>query len=157
MLFPFVFVMWPLLELTLLIKAAAYIGVGNVLLIIIGTGVFGGYLAKIQGFLVIQKIQDDLRQGVEPNTAMLDGFLVLLGGFALILPGLITDCLGVILLIPPCRWLIRKALAWKVQDMVKNSQVITIKGFERRQGYYDVDARVKDVDALPLGADDKEN
>ena len=149
MLFLLLFIVWPLAELIILIKVGSLIGVGNLFLIIFGTGILGGYLAKVQGLLVVQKIQNNLNQGVTPTESMMDAFLVFLGGVFLILPGLITDCLGGILLIPPARWLVRQALQWKIKDMVKNGQIITVKGFERRQGYYDVDARVGDIERLP--------
>ena len=143
------FIIWPITELTLLIKVGGHIGTGNMLLIILGTGVLGAYLAKIQGLLVVQKMQNSLNEGCTPNEALLEGFLIFLGGVFLILPGLITDCLGMILLIPPARWVIRKIFEGKIKDMVKNGQIITAKGFERRQGYYDVDAKVHDIERLP--------
>ena len=50
------FTILPAIELALLIEIGSNIGIGNTLFIIISTGVLGAYLARLQGFLVFQKI-----------------------------------------------------------------------------------------------------
>jgi len=134
------FTVLPALELTLLIKIGTHIGVGNTLFIIIFTGVLGAYLARLQGFLVLNKIQNDLNKGLMPSDQLLDGFLILVGGIVLLTPGFITDTIGFALLIPLTRSLLKKWLNHKMQEMVQNGQVTTFTPFNKQQnGYDDID------------------
>ena len=52
------FTILPALELAVLIEIGSRIGTGNTIFIIIFTGVLGAYLARLQGFLILQKIQN---------------------------------------------------------------------------------------------------
>ena len=85
------FTILPALELALLIKVGTHIGVGSTLLIIIFTGTLGATLARRQGFLVLQKIHNDLNHGIIPNSQLMDGLMILTGGILLLTPGFITD------------------------------------------------------------------
>ena len=93
------------------------------MLILIGAA--GAALARIQGFRVINKIQENLNRGVMPSEELIDGFLILLGGILLVSPGFITDVGGIILLIPWTRSLVKFFLRRKMAQMVKEGQVIT--------------------------------
>lgn len=121
------FTVLPALELWLLIKLGGVIGAGNTLLLIIATGVVGAYLARMQGFLITQKIQKEMNQGRLPTEEMLDGLMVLVGGIVLLTPGIITDCLGFMLLFPGTRVLIKMVVRSQMERMVKsgNAYVFT--------------------------------
>ena len=101
------FTVVPAVELILIIKVGEVIGAVNTLFFIIFTGVLGAYLARLQGFLLFQKINDNLNRGVMPTDEMLDGLMILLGGIVLLTPGFITDFMGFLLLIPLTRSLIK--------------------------------------------------
>ncbi len=101
------FTVLPALELAVLIHVGSHIGAANTVLVIILTGVSGAYLARLQGFIVIRDIQSRLEQGQMPTEQMIDGVLILVGGLLLLTPGFITDCLGILLLIPLTRSLIK--------------------------------------------------
>jgi len=118
------FTILPALELALLIKLGGHIGVGNTLFIIIFTGVLGAYLARLQGFLVLQKIQNELNHGTMPNAQLLDGLMILVGGIVLLTPGFITDTLGFILLIPWTRSLIKRWFRKKFENMISKGQAV---------------------------------
>ncbi|VAX35153.1 hypothetical protein MNBD_UNCLBAC01-1813 [hydrothermal vent metagenome] len=123
------FTLLPALELALLIKIGGDIGVGNTLLIIIFTGVFGAYLARLQGFLVLQKIQNSMNQGQMPSSELLDGLMILIGGIVLLTPGFVTDTLGFFLLIPWTRSLIKVWVGHKFESMIQKGQGINITSF----------------------------
>jgi len=118
------FTILPAVELILLIKVGSYIGAFNTLFIIIGTGIAGAYLAKIQGFFIIQKIHDNLNRGIMPNDELLDGAMILAGGILLLTPGFLTDFLGLFLLIPFTRKLIKFVIQKKINSMIKNGKII---------------------------------
>ncbi|MEW5800862.1 MAG: FxsA family protein [bacterium] len=103
----------PLLELALLIKVGALIGTLNTILLILITGVVGAALAQQQGLGVITRIREELIQGRVPSDELLNGICVLIGGFLLLTPGLLTDAMGFALLIPPVRELIKKYLRYR--------------------------------------------
>jgi UPF0716 protein FxsA len=98
-----VFLIIPLVELYLLIKIGGMIGALNTILIILITASLGAYMAKSQGFRVLHKIQEATNQGRMPGNELLHGLFVLIGGFALITPGLMTDAIGFSMLIPQIR------------------------------------------------------
>jgi len=116
------FTILPALELALLIKVGGHIGLGNTLMVIILTGVVGAYLARLQGFLVLRKIQDSLNQGQMPSAQLLDGLMILAGGILLLTPGFVTDALGFLLLVPWTRALIKMLLNKKFEAMVHKGQ-----------------------------------
>lgn len=97
----------PALELALLIKVGSHIGAVNTIILILLTGAAGAYLARLQGFLVLTRIQQSLRQGELPTDEMINGILILVGGILLLTPGFITDAFGFLCLIPFTRDLIK--------------------------------------------------
>ena len=98
-----IFLIVPLVELYLLIKIGEMIGALNTVIIILITASLGAYMAKSQGFHVLRQIQEATSQGRVPGNELLHGLFVLIGGFALITPGLLTDAIGFSMLIPQIR------------------------------------------------------
>lgn len=94
------FTVVPILELYLLIKLGEEIGAFNTIMIIIVTAVAGAWLSKTQGLAAIQNIRTSINSGRLPAMEIMHGFMILLGGFALLAPGVLTDILGITLLIP---------------------------------------------------------
>ena len=120
----------PIIELALLIKVGQYLGIGYTLAIVIITGIAGAYLAKLQGLLTLHKIQDDINQGKMPTDRLLDGVLILCSGILLLTPGLITDLIGFMGLIPFTRNLFKQWLKQKIKDMINKGRVITITSYK---------------------------
>ena len=104
------FTLMPLLELWLLFKLSALFGFWLTIAVVLLTGMAGAALAKWQGFLTMFRIQTDLRAGKMPAKAMGDGVLILVAGILLITPGVITDIVGLSLLLPPVRIGVREIL-----------------------------------------------
>jgi UPF0716 protein FxsA len=101
----------PLLEIALLIKVGALIGVWATLAIIVGTFFGGIALVQHQGFGVARRMMQTARSGEPPLEPMMESMLLWFAGACLILPGLITDSIGLLLMIPP----VRQAVAqWSV-------------------------------------------
>ncbi|MBF0387676.1 MAG: FxsA family protein [Candidatus Omnitrophica bacterium] len=97
----------PIAEFWVITRVGAVCGFWNTFLLLILSAVFGVHFAKIQGQAVLGKVQQCLAEGRVPNNEMLDGLLVFLGGVLFVIPGFITDGLGLVLIFPPTRWLIR--------------------------------------------------
>ena len=105
-----IFTIIPFIELSLLIEIGARIGTFNTIMVIILTGVIGAFMARIAGINVLFKIQENLREGVFPRDELFDGILVLIGGVLRLTPGLHTDALGFLLLLPFVQSLVRRWL-----------------------------------------------
>jgi UPF0716 protein FxsA len=117
------FTLVPLIELALLIKLGQYLGALPTIFLVIITGGIGVFLAKDQGLMVLSKIQYDLQQGILPGDSLLDGLLVLVGSVLLITPGLITDIIGFLLLLPFSRTVVRKFLKIKLRNLIDEGKV----------------------------------
>jgi len=106
----FAFILFPLLELALLIQVGSSIGVLATLLLILASAVLGGFLLRIAGPATAWRARARLLSGEAPEQEMLDGLLLALGGFLLLLPGFISDLLGLLCLLPFTRHLLRQRL-----------------------------------------------
>src|SRR5690554_4539994 len=109
------FICVPAFELYLMIQVGSEIGALNTILLIILTGFLGAALARSQGLELLFKIQNELNRGSLPAGALFQGFLLMLGGVLLIVPGFFTDIVGLAMVMPGTRSLmagvIKKVLA----------------------------------------------
>lgn len=114
------FTLVPLLELYLLIKVGSHLGAEFTILLIVLTGGVGALMARMQGFQVIVQIRERLQGGLLPADELLAGGLIVVGGLLLVTPGLLTDTVGLALLLPFVRsriveW-IKNFLRRKIQE-----------------------------------------
>jgi UPF0716 protein FxsA len=83
-------------------------------------------LAKSQGLRVLHAIQADLRAGRVPTGRLMDGLLVLVGGIVLLTPGLLTDVLGIVLLLPFTRARFMAGVRRRFERLVSAGEVNVI-------------------------------
>ncbi len=134
------FTLVPAVELALLIKVGTHIGAINTLMLIILTGLIGATLARLQGLLILERIQEQLDRGLMPTEEMLDGLMIFAGGIVLLTPGFVTDALGLILLIPLTRSMIKKGLKKIWTRALKEGQNITVySSGKKRSSFADDD------------------
>lgn len=98
-----IFILMPILDLYILVKASQSMGFGPTVLLIIATGIAGYYLAKSEGRLILKKINREMGQGNVPGDEILTGFCILVGGFLLLIPGIVTDIIGITMVLPGTR------------------------------------------------------
>jgi len=103
-----IFTVVPVVELLLLVELSTRIGFWPTIVLVIGTGFLGAVLARWQGWLTMLRVKNEMRQGIIPAQAIGHGALILIAGLLLITPGVLTDILGLSLLIPPLRKLLLK-------------------------------------------------
>lgn len=123
--FSVLFLVIPFIELWLLIKVGSAIGALATLLLLILSGFLGMYLLRHQGLATLAKFQRDMQAGQRPAKSLLEGMMMLLGGLLFIIPGFFTDIIGLILLLPPTRYLLVKLL-------LKNG-VVSVAGYQHTQ------------------------
>jgi UPF0716 protein FxsA len=105
------FVLVPLLEIALLIKVGQTVGLLPTLLLLIGGGLLGGLLLRWQGMSVLRDLGTTMGQGTLPGRALADTMLIGVAALFLILPGLISDGIAILLLLPPVRHAIYRLLS----------------------------------------------
>jgi UPF0716 protein FxsA len=109
----------PFVDFYVLVQVAGHIGFWNTLAIVLLTGAAGAEVVRREGRYVMRKIQSSVTAGEMSRNALEIGLLVL-GGFLLIIPGLITDVLGFLMIARP----VRERLAAKISDRSgKNSNI----------------------------------
>ncbi|XGI83400.1 FxsA family protein [Halorutilales archaeon Cl-col2-1] len=105
-----VFTVIPFVDLLLLLRIADVIGPVETLGVVILTGVVGAYLARSQGVQTVRRIQHRLQQGASPSDELTDGALIIAGAALLATPGLITDGVGFVFLLPFTRPPLRRVV-----------------------------------------------
>jgi UPF0716 protein FxsA len=105
-----VFVVVPLAELYVLIQVGQEIGALSTIGLLVAVSIVGAWLAKRQGVGVWRRIKAQIDAGQVPAAHLVDAVLVLVAGVLLLTPGFITDVLGILLLLPPTRALVRRML-----------------------------------------------
>ena len=105
------FTIVPLVELYLLVKMGTVVGVAPTVALVIFTGIIGAWLARVQGLGVVQRLGTDMAEGRLPTDALIDGLLILVAGAVLLTPGLLTDAVGFVLLVPRGRAVVRRIVA----------------------------------------------
>jgi UPF0716 protein FxsA len=138
---------WPFAEIGVYIKIGAQIGAGNVILAILGTGFLGMVVLRYQGFKAFNSMRADLARGALPTDSLLDSVLLFGAGVLLILPGLITDALGLLLLLSPTRWFIRYFFKGRITGIFQTGQFSSFTF--TTQGRGKSKSQVIDIEANP--------
>jgi UPF0716 protein FxsA len=124
------FIVVPLAELALLVKLGQWLGIWWTLALIVVTAFAGMAVLQRQGFQVMQRALDAVSAGRPPIGAVVDGAFLMLAGLMLIAPGLITDTVGLLLLVP---WIRHRVAAWSVRRTLRAGKVQVEVFAERRR------------------------
>jgi UPF0716 protein FxsA len=131
---------WPIAELFVAIQVADAIGILWTVILLVAGWPLGTWAVRSQGRAVWRRLTVAVSEGRPPGREVLDGALVLIGGALLIIPGFITDVLGILALLPPTRALLRGTLVRNIQSRL----VVQAVRFTDRP--YDVDSTARDLD-----------
>jgi UPF0716 protein FxsA len=123
MLFPLVllFIVVPIAELYVILQVGQAIGVLPTIGVLIADSVLGSVLMRSQGRAVWRRFNEALAAGRPPAREVADGALVIFGGALLLTPGFVTDVGGLLLLLPPTRAVVRRALVRRLAGRVVTS------------------------------------
>jgi UPF0716 protein FxsA len=108
------FVLVPFAELYVIWQVGNAIGLPWTIALLIADSLLGAWLLRHQGRAVWRRFNDILVQGRVPHREVVDGVLVIFGGAFLITPGFISDILGLLLLLPPTRAVIRRTVIRRI-------------------------------------------
>jgi UPF0716 protein FxsA len=123
-LIPVLLLFVPAIEIVVFIKVGQAIGAWKVIGLVFASAILGALLLRYQSIGVIRRLDRDLRQGRTPDASLFDGFLIVVGGVLLIIPGFVTDAVGLLLMIPLVRRLVRNFIKSRVM----------VKGFSSYRG-----------------------
>ena len=142
-----IFIVVPIAELALLIQVGELIGVWWTIALLIADAILGSLLMRSQGRTAWLRFNDAARAGRVPAREALDGALVIFGGALLLTPGFITDILGLLLLVPPTRALVRSVLVRRLAGrMIASVTRAPGPGGARPRRPHDVEGTAVDVD-----------
>jgi UPF0716 protein FxsA len=97
---PILLILMPVIEIAVFIYVGQAIGVWKVIALVILSAILGALLLRYQSISVLRKINRDIRQGKAPEAGLVDGVLIVVGAILLIVPGFVTDAIGLVLMIP---------------------------------------------------------
>ena len=117
------FIAVPVVELVLLIEIGQRIGTLATIGLIMGTGIVGASLARQQGISTLARLRKDLDDGRLPAEPIVDGVLILIAAAVLITPGVLTDLVGFLCLVPACRQVLKRYLKRRFERAVREGTV----------------------------------
>jgi UPF0716 protein FxsA len=118
-----IFIIIPALEIGLFILSGNTIGVIPTMILIILSGIIGAYLVKYQGLETLRKVRLQLQNGIIPRKEIVDGICILFGGILLLTPGFITDIIGLILLLPPTRIMVKPLILKQFKKWIDRKSI----------------------------------
>lgn len=117
----------PVVEIIVLLLSGNLIGFWPTLFLILATGLIGAYLAKRQGMETWKKAQEQIRYGMMPGNEIIDGICIFIGAALLLSPGLISDIMGLILVFPPTRNLLKPIVIRFIMNRMNKGKVTIIR------------------------------
>lgn len=105
----------PLIEIALFVTVGGWIGLWPTLGIVVGTAILGVAVIRRQGAQALEGLRQAGQMRRNPLGQIAENALVGMAGVLLILPGFLTDSLGLLLLIPPVRQLVIRSFAARAQ------------------------------------------
>ena len=101
------FLVLPIAELYVVVQVAGGIGILNTIGLLVVVSVVGAWLCRREGMGVLRRVRRSLDRYELPTRELVDGALILFAGALLLTPGFLTDCLAIVLLVPPTRAVVR--------------------------------------------------
>jgi UPF0716 protein FxsA len=143
-----IFIVVPIAELYVIFMVGDAIGWWQTLLVLAADSVIGSLLLKSQGRAVWRRFSEAMAAGRVPHREVMDGVLVIFGGAFLITPGFLTDVVGLLLLLPPTRALMRRLVVRALGARL--TIAVTGAATRRGRGAYDVEGTASEVGDDPL-------
>jgi len=120
-LFAFFLLLLPLAEIACFILVGRHIGLIATLSLVVLSAFAGILLMRVAGFGVLARMRQSGLDGQAPGKEMADAAMILIAGVLLLVPGFLSDALGLAFLLPPVR-----RFLWN--RLVRNVVVVDIGG-----------------------------
>ena len=100
---PLLLLALPLAEIAVFVLVGSEIGALATIALVIATGILGAVLLRVQGFGALTRIRSTMETGGSPGRDLVHGVMIMAAGLLLLIPGFITDTIGILLFLPPVR------------------------------------------------------
>jgi UPF0716 protein FxsA len=100
LLFVFLLVLIPIIELYVIVEVAGSLGAIETVFLLFAMALGGAWLVKREGLGVARRVRQQLDRGELPAAEVVDGLLILLAGVLMVTPGFVTGAVGLLVLIP---------------------------------------------------------
>lgn len=139
------FIVIPAVELYLLLEIGQRIGALPTFALIVGTGVLGAWLVRLQGLSVLERVRTETAEGKLPAGAMVDGIIILIAGAVLMTPGVLTDAFGFACLIPGVRNVFKHWLNRRFEGAIEQGHVHVSTGSDAGSNPFRPPGGMRDV------------
>ncbi|WP_411036230.1 FxsA family protein [Shinella sp. BYT-45] len=145
---PLFVLLLPLAEIACFILVGRRIGLLATLSLVVLSAVAGIVLMRIQGFGVLARLRQAGQEGRAPGKELLDAAMILIAGILLLIPGFLTDLVGLALFLPPVR-----NFLWN--RLMRNVVVVDIGGMRPGRRPQTGPQRTIDLDEDDFHRDDR--
>lgn len=125
----------PLVEIAVFIMVGDAIGIIPTILLTVLTAVAGTIMLRQQGLSLVMRMQSELDAGRVPGEDLMHGAMIVIASLLLLLPGFVTDAIGLLLFVPPIRDMLARYI-------VSRSNVVIVQSgtsYRRQDGVVDLD------------------
>ncbi len=110
----------PIIEIYLFIKIGSQIGAISTISLIFFTAILGMFYARYEGFNTLRSAINQLVKNEIPLYEIISGAAIAMAALLLILPGFLTDFIGLLIIFPPTRKLFFKKITSNYPQKKKN-------------------------------------
>ena len=110
----------PIIEIYLFIKIGSQIGAISTISLILFTAILGVFYARYEGFNTLRSAINQLVKNEIPFYEIISGAAIAIAALLLILPGFLTDFIGLLIIFPPTRKLFFKKITSNYPQKKKN-------------------------------------
>ena len=110
----------PIIEIYLFIKIGSQIGAISTISLILFTAILGVFYARYEGFNTLRSAINQLLKNEIPFYEIVSGAALAMAALLLILPGFLTDFIGLLIIFPPTRKLFFKKITSNYSQKKKN-------------------------------------
>jgi UPF0716 protein FxsA len=125
------FLLFPILELVVLIAVGRYLGVLPTIALLLMTSIFGALMLRVAGIATAWRAREKVARGEMPDQEVLEGLLIAVGGGLLLLPGFISDIMGLLCLLPATRRQMIKRLRLRAERQAAQRRAFAGDGAAR--------------------------
>src|SRR5690606_23740898 len=104
----------PLAEIAGFVIVGRMVGVWATLALVMLTSLLGMLILRRQGLQMLSGLSSEGQQGRLPGESVINGAMIVVAGLLLLLPGFVTDIIGLALFLPPVRHLLWRTIGKRI-------------------------------------------
>jgi UPF0716 protein FxsA len=116
---------YAVVELVALVAVGWWLGPARTLLLLLAGALLGGWLVRREGARVVLALTDAVRGNRVGHAELTDRALIAAAGLLILVPGVVSDLLGLLLVLPPTRALARR---WLTRARATRPGAVRVRG-----------------------------